>query len=239
MSNTAITTVLFDLDGTLLPMDNDVFTKGYFGLLVKKLAPYGYGKDELVSGIWKGTAAMVANDGKCSNYIVFWKAFAYALGDRVYDTKPVFDEFYENEFQLAKEFCGFSNYSAEIVRTAKTKGLRTVLASNPIFPMTAQKARLEWAGISVDEFEFITSYENFSYSKPNPKYYTAIAEQLGISPAGCLLVGNDVDEDMKAASAAGMSVFLLTENLINRENNDILVYPHGGYDDLKEYLLRM
>lgn len=31
-----ITTVLFDLDGTLLPMDNDGFTKGYFKFLAKK-----------------------------------------------------------------------------------------------------------------------------------------------------------------------------------------------------------
>ena len=30
--------VLFDLDGTLLPMDQDEFTKGYFKLLAAKLA---------------------------------------------------------------------------------------------------------------------------------------------------------------------------------------------------------
>ena len=32
--------VLFDLDGTLLPMDQDVFVRAYFGALAKKLAPY-------------------------------------------------------------------------------------------------------------------------------------------------------------------------------------------------------
>ena len=32
-------TVLFDLDGTLLPMDQDALTTGYFTLLVQKLAP--------------------------------------------------------------------------------------------------------------------------------------------------------------------------------------------------------
>ena len=37
-----ITTILFDLDGTLLPMDQEAFTTGYFKLLAKKLAPYGY-----------------------------------------------------------------------------------------------------------------------------------------------------------------------------------------------------
>jgi len=31
-----------DLDGTLLPMDNDEFTRGYFRLLTLKLAPHGY-----------------------------------------------------------------------------------------------------------------------------------------------------------------------------------------------------
>ena len=37
-----LTTVLFDLDGTLLPMDQDQFVKGYFGLLTQMIAPRGY-----------------------------------------------------------------------------------------------------------------------------------------------------------------------------------------------------
>ena len=91
----SITTVLFDLDGTLLPMDNDVFTKVYFKLLVQKLAPYGYEQQELIDAIWSDTAAMIKNNGIQTNYNVFWKAFAATLGERVYDAKSVFDEFYE------------------------------------------------------------------------------------------------------------------------------------------------
>ena len=53
--------VLFDLDGTLLPMDQDAFMKAYFGGLCKKLAPYGYNPDELISAIWQGTKMMVKN----------------------------------------------------------------------------------------------------------------------------------------------------------------------------------
>ena len=33
--------ILFDMDGTLVPMDNDVFTKGYFKELAKKLSDMG------------------------------------------------------------------------------------------------------------------------------------------------------------------------------------------------------
>lgn len=32
-------TILFDLDGTLLPMDQEVFIKHYFGGITKKCAP--------------------------------------------------------------------------------------------------------------------------------------------------------------------------------------------------------
>ena len=41
MLDPQITTVLFDLDGTLLPMEVEHFTKTYFGLLAQKAAPYG------------------------------------------------------------------------------------------------------------------------------------------------------------------------------------------------------
>ena len=37
-----IKNILFDLDGTLLPMDMEKFTQGYFKRLVMKAAPHGY-----------------------------------------------------------------------------------------------------------------------------------------------------------------------------------------------------
>ena len=40
--------ILFDLDGTLLPMDLDQFTEGYFHLLAQTAAPYGYREETLV-----------------------------------------------------------------------------------------------------------------------------------------------------------------------------------------------
>lgn len=230
-----ITTILFDLDGTLLPMDNDEFSKGYFRLIVKKLAPYGYEQQELVGAIWKGTAAMVKNDGRQSNYDVFWKAFADTLGERVYETKSVFDDFYDNEFGQAKALCGFNSKSAEAVKMLKERGYRVALASNPIFPMTAQKSRIMWAGVDPDWFELITSYENSAYCKPNQEYYSDIAKKLGVAPEECLMIGNDVDEDM-IAETVGMSVFLLTDNIIDRENKDISAYPNGGFDDLLKYV---
>lgn len=101
-------TILFDLDGTLLPMDQDAFTRGYFKLLAQKLAPHGYDPAALVDNIWAGTAAMVGNDGKRTNEAAFWDRFAALYGEQVREDIPLFDAFYRQEFQQAKAFCGFT-----------------------------------------------------------------------------------------------------------------------------------
>ena len=82
MKQQKITTILFDLDGTLLPMDNAAFTKGYFKLLAARLAPLGYEPEKLVDAVWSGTAAMVKNDGSQNNEAAFWKRFQKSMGRR-------------------------------------------------------------------------------------------------------------------------------------------------------------
>ncbi len=232
-----ITTVLFDLDGTLLPMDQDVFTKRYFELLAAKLAPHGYEAQALVKGIWAGTAAMVKNDGKKSNEAVFWEDFSRRYGEKVLEDLPLFDEFYRTDFNRAQDACGFTPLAAQTLALCRTLGLRTALATNPIFPETATRSRIRWAGLEPEEFELYTTYENSSYCKPNPAYYTQITQRLGLAPEECLMVGNDVAEDM-VAQTLGMQVFLLTDCLINKQNAELSAYPHGGFPELQAFLAK-
>ena len=84
------------------------------------------------------------------------------------------------------------------------------------------------------DFEFITTFENSYSCKPNPRYYLEVAEKLGLSPEECLMVGNDVRDDM-IAETVGMKVFLLTDCLINVKNVDISSYPQGSFKELVEY----
>ena len=44
------------------------------------------------------------------------------------------------------------------------------------------------AGLSTDDFALITTYDNSSYCKPNPKYYVEILEKFGLKPEECLMV---------------------------------------------------
>lgn len=231
----SITTILFDLDGTLLPMDQDGFTKAYFGLLATKAAGHGYDPEAIVDGIWKGTAAMVKNDGSCLNEEAFWREFCGIFGEKARLDEPMFDEFYRNEFEGARAVCGFNQDVPKAIELLKQKGYRLVLATNPLFPAVATRKRIGWAGLSPEDFELYTTYENFSFCKPNPEYYREIARRLNLKPDECIMVGNDVAEDM-IAQTLGMKVFLLTDCLLNRKNADISGFPQGNIQDMLAFI---
>lgn len=230
-----ITTVLFDLDGTLLPMDQEIFIKAYFGGLAKKLAPQGYEAEKLYEAIWKGTAAMIKNDGAKTNEEVFWETTAALCGEKFRDDEPYFNAFYEEDFDKVQNACGYTPKAAETVARLKNAGYRLALATNPVFPKIATQKRAKWAGLNKEDFELITTYENSRHCKPNPAYYKDILETLGVKAEECLMVGNDVREDM-VAQTLGMQVFLLTDCLINRDDADISSYPRGSFDDLISFL---
>ena len=230
-----INTILFDLDGTLLPMDQEKFVNVYFKMLAAKLVPYGYEPQQLINAILAGIEAMIKNDGSQLNEDAFWKRFVDIYGDKVLADKPVFEDFYKNEFQDARLFCGFNPKAAETVRSLKDKGYRVVLATNPLFPSIATESRIRWAGLEPSEFDLYTTYENTSYCKPNLDYYRDILKRINCRPEECLMVGNDVGEDM-VVEALGMQVFLLTGCLINTQKKDITAYPHGSFEQLLSML---
>ena len=231
----SIKTVLFDLDGTLLPMDQDTFVNAYFGGLSKRLAPIGYDPKALVGAIWQGTAAMVKNNGKKNNEAVFWDSFASVFGEKVYGDLSYFDAYYAEDFDSVKNVCGYDQSAAEAVKAIKAAGMRIALATNPIFPSVATEKRMAWAGFSPEDFELFTTYENSRFCKPNLDYYRSVLNELGAEPEECLMVGNDVHEDMIAENL-GMKVFLITKCLINKDGEDINKYPHGDFSDLISFL---
>jgi len=230
-----ITTFLFDLDGTLLPMDQDTFINAYMGGLAKKMVPYGYDPKRLIQCIWQGTEAMVRNDGSRSNEEVFWETFSSLYGRDTRADEPIFREFYEVEFQQVSRSCGFAPEAKAVIDTLKHKGIRIALATNPLFPAIATHSRARWAGLDPEDFSLITTYENSRHCKPNPDYYRDILDILKVAPEECVMVGNDVGEDM-IARELGLKVFLLTNCLINKKNTDISQYPHGDYNTLLRFI---
>ena len=227
--------VLFDLDGTLLPLDVEGFPRVYLGALAARMAKRGYDPKEFVDGIWKGTAAMMKNDGAATNETVFWNVFAGIFGEKIRKEEGELDAFYREEFDAFRAVCGFLPAAGRTVKAVKEMGVTVALATNPIFPAVATEKRIVWAGLDREDFAHVSTYENSRYSKPNPAYYLDVAAKIGVRPEDCVMVGNDATEDL-AAREAGMDVFLLVGGLLNRKGVDISAVPQGGFEDLLAYL---
>ena len=232
----SIKAVLFDLDGTLLTMDQDEFVKTYFGLLAKHLAPRNYEPEKLLKVFWAGVNAMVTNDGSGTNEEAFWKIFVGAYGEDAEKDKDYIGEFYKNEFNKVQAVCGLNKEAKEIITLVKEKGKMPVLATNPLFPHVATENRMRWAGLEPADFAEYTTYENCHYCKPNPKYYEELLQKLNLKPEECIMIGNDVEEDIMPTRQLGMQNFLLTNCLINKKERDISDIPNGNFDALKAYL---
>jgi FMN phosphatase YigB (HAD superfamily) len=237
--NRPLNTFIFDLDGTLLPMPSqELFLDAYFKALSEKFIPYSYDPKELIKGVWLGTKAMLENDGTETNEQRFWKVFCAAMGENAKQLEDLFEDFYRNEFHRARATTGIHPLASECINLLKQKGYQLVLATNPLFPRVATLTRIAWAGLDPDSFSLITTYENSRYCKPNLAYYKEVLATLEKKPQECIMVGNDVMEDMCVASL-GMDTYLLKDCLICPEGEDISAYRSGSMEDLLEFIRQL
>lgn len=231
--------VLFDLDGTLLPMDMDAFTKLYFGSLCKRFCPVlGVSPDILVNAFWAGTAAMIKNDNSKTNKERFWETASKACDMDLTQYIEQFDDYYLSEFIEAKRATQPTPYAkkcVELIKKNLPEGGKLIAATNPIFPEVATMRRLNWADVSPNYFDYITVYDNSGFCKPNLEYYKMICEKCNIKPEESIMIGNDVDEDMVSAEI-GFDTYLVTDTMINRKDKDYSDYKHGTFKDLFDYL---
>lgn len=226
--------ILFDLDGTVLPMDIDYFVKSYFKVLAVKLAKHGYDPEAAIQALQIGTKAMIKNDGSKTNEQAFWDKFFELVPPRD-DTKAVFESFYKNEFETVSELFPPNPLVPDVIQISRRYADRIILATNPLFPYFATESRIRWAGLEVNDFESYTSYEDYHYCKPNVNYYAELFERTGLDAKKCLMVGNDTKEDT-VVRELGTDVYLITDYLLNRENNDISDIPHGDFPAFAEWL---
>ncbi|WP_018132697.1 HAD family hydrolase [Effusibacillus pohliae] len=233
-----LTTLLFDLDGTLLPLDNDQFMKGYFQRLVSRVS-HLLDKDRFVQQLWASTEAMVLSDDPSkTNEQVFKEDFLGKSGLREEQIWPIFVDFYQGEFQMLSHLTRPTPLARQLVRTAIDKGYTAVLATNPLFPRAAIEARMKWAGIADLPFALVTTLEEMHFCKPNPNYFREILQKIGKRPEECMMIGNDGYEDMIAAKL-GLQTYLVTDCLIDRNLQPDCITEQGTLQDLLEFIERL
>ncbi len=210
--------VLFDLDGTLIGLDVREFIPAYFAEIGAFFARRNGDAEHLLDRLTRATEAMIRSDAPDRLNMQVFEAhfFDGVAAECVRREKLIFDRFYEEAFPGLGHLCHRIDGAREVVRQVQQRGIRRVLATNPLFPMVAIQTRLGWGGLSPDAFEHITSYENSYFCKPRPEYYRDLVEAAGLEPQRVLMVGNDPLEDMVAAEI-GIDTYLVDRYRVPRE----------------------
>ncbi|HYF78206.1 MAG TPA: HAD family hydrolase [Symbiobacteriaceae bacterium] len=229
-------TILFDLDGTLLPIDTDQFVSQYLQALaahVGHLIP----PEQLGRQIMASTYAMIKDTSpERTNAQVFAADFFAKVGHAEGDLMPVFDEFYRQKFPGLRSACpGLPGLGREMVQAAVDQGYEIALCTNPLFPREAIEERMRWVGILDMPWRLVTTYEFMHACKPQPAYYQEVLSRLERKPEECLMVGNDFEEDGVAAKL-GINVFFVTDYLIKRTDAPL---PPGRHGTAAEFLGRL
>ncbi len=216
-------TVLFDLDGTLLPVDIDFFLKRY----LEEVAIYFRNKvdpQRMVEAIMIATQKMVEDlDPSTSNLDVFAAAFEPLVQRSWQLMWPEFMAFYKERFPELGRLVPRNEEAVSVVGQCLEAGWDLVLATNPMFPECAILERMKWCGIHEFPWRLITSLENMHFCKPKLEYYKEIVQMADLDPKACVMVGNDPHEDM-IAGKLGMRTFLVQDFVVDRQEGEV---PHG------------
>ncbi len=225
--------ICFDLDGTLLPMDIDEFMRSYFTRIGAYAAKRGLDPERFMKALKKGTQAMALSSDDRTNKEVFWTEFEDVYGkDQLAgkDAQAIADEFYETEFEHIGDGFQGDPQSARAIEILQAKGYPLVLTTMPMFPLTAIKHRLKWAGIDPSAFERITSYENSKTVKPRQTYYAENLAAMAVCGKDVLMVGNNTMEDLAFCDLAA-DAYLVTDWLLDPIDFDIASVKHGSFAD--------
>ncbi len=234
-----IKAILFDLDGTLLGVDMDCFLRHYLNCLSRHFA-HLMDPQEFVVNLLSATQAMITNDNPdLTNREVFMAHFFRRMPHPPEKILPLIETFYAEIFPQLQEHVRPFPEVPSVLDTAVNLGFRLALATNPLFPATAINQRIRWAGLEPHRFDLVTSYEIMHYCKPHPGYFHEIARFFGLPAQECLMVGNDVDDDINAAARAGMKTLLVEDMAVNKSGS----VPQADYrckvGDLCDFLVKL
>lgn len=210
-----ITTVLFDLDGTLVDVDMGRFVPAYLSRLTRRLSDLAESQ-QITRTIWQAVERMLQHsDGRKTMEQVLLDALAGDCGIDASAYRERLALFVEHDLGDLRPLVKPHPLAADLVRTCLDNGWQPVVATNPIFPAAAVEARLLWGGLAGLPFRLVTAYEEFRHCKPHNGYFQQLLAQLGSDAAACLMVGNDTEHDL-AAGEIGMQTCLLTTWQIDR-----------------------
>ena len=223
-------TVLFDLDNTLLNTNFGAFLPAYFVGLGQTLADYG-SQQRIVDQIHYAVGKMTANqDPSKLLKQVFAENFYPPLGTSEEKCRERLADFYSDAYPKLASHVKVKPEAHSLVQWCKSQGFRLAITTNPLFPETATRQRIFWAGLDPDDFHFFSSYDTFHFTKPNLRYYAEAIGRLGWPEGPIVMVGDDLTLDVLPAGKMGAKSFWVVPGVVEPGK------PQGTLTGVRAYL---
>jgi FMN phosphatase YigB (HAD superfamily) len=207
-STPSFSSLLFDLDGTLLDVHMPSFLDAYFPLL----APRFGAEDDIPAfkrALIESVRLMLQNRSPDRPLArIFLESFAVARGMTPGGVRAVFHDFHRLDFDRLRPLTRPFHEARPLLEKALSLGYQLAIATNPVFMKEAIESRIRWAGLDGIPFRFVSSIENMHFCKPHPEYFTELLRHLGRSPEECVMIGNDPAKDLPAHRVGITTYFL-------------------------------
>lgn len=187
-----ITTVLFDLDGTLIDT-NELIITTYLHTL-EKYFPSKYQREDVLPFLGPTLHEVFGNmdPERVEEMVSEYRAFNIA-----------------NHDELVKEFVGV----LETVKTLKERGYKLGIVTTKRHDVSLKGLRLMKLE---DYFEVIVAYDHVEKVKPDPEPIFKALEQLGSTPEEAIMVGDNF-HDILAGKNAGTATAGVAWSIKGRE----------------------
>lgn len=208
-----IKAILLDLDDTLIRNPTDSFLANYFRLVDSHFTRL-WGERPYARMLVNGVLAVMhrPRDMVTRNLDLILSAIESEVQLDKPDILAALDEFYGKAYDLLRNCVAPVEGATALIHTLRAYGYTVVIATNPVYPLEAIRQRMAWGGLpeSPEHYALITSAENMHFAKPSPAYYAEILGRVGVEPDEAIMVGDSLENDIRAASQLGIHTFHVT-----------------------------
>jgi HAD superfamily hydrolase (TIGR01549 family) len=225
-----IKAVLLDLDDTLIISQTAAMFPEYLrvlGVSGQEFLPPAQFSQHVYSSY---VAALSEYDPAQTLINRFFAKFADSLESNQATLRAFFNQFYTTDYPaIVTQFVTSQPEAVTLVRWLRQQGYKLVVATNPAMPETTVVQRLAAGGLSPTDFDLVTALENMHFGKPQPEYYEEILVRLDIEAGEAIMVGDDWDNDIGPALAAGLSTYWLTSGAEPKPEHTVRVDGNGSF----------
>lgn len=227
-----IKAILLDLDDTLItnPINRTSHSVDEWNTYFTRAT----GQPDAGRGLVQALMAVSQNTNPVeNNFDVFLRVVCKAWNVPVERAEAIFRAFYEDTYSGMQAIVRPRDSAPVLLDWLRQQGYMVVIATNPMFLPEGLAERMRWGGISPDftEYTLVTHIQNTQFAKPTPHYYEEILGRLGIANDEAVMVGDDWENDIAPAQAAGLNTFWIREDGTQPGTNTAALDGQGTLND--------